>query len=317
MAVEALFLPFGHRAYEDLAELARDGLLPAYPWQYITERQEILTRYEMAYYLKNLVARLEENSSPPPLTGRQKYILKRLIQEFSRELTALGLNMDDFQRFVPAKLAMVSGFSDGYLELDLILQANCARTLRQQTEKITFQTDLEKPQGTFGTGIVQAKAGVQIGNLSLATGYLYKNPDLSGRRGQDGSYFIEPGALRWKKEQENSMENYWHIDFRGHVSLFENTSIHAGLRWNYRQGDDHLYRFYLFNPMVNAGVSFQLSDYFRMMVDYQWYSESTRGEPVSQALLGLEWGPRALLTLKYQALSLEPALIRGELTFRF
>ncbi len=36
-----------------------------------------------------------------------------------------------------------------------------------------------------------------------------------------------------------------------------------------------------------------------------------------QTLLGLEWGGHALLTLKYQALSLEPALIRGELIFRF
>lgn len=68
---------------------------------------------------------------------------------------------------------------------------------------------------------------------------------------------------------------------------------------------------------MNAGVSFQLSDYLRMIVDYQWYNEFTSGERVLQTMLGLEWGSHALLTLKYQALLLEPALIKGELTFRF
>ena len=75
MAVEGLFLPAGHKAYEDLAELARGGLLPGYPWQYINEQQKVLTRYEMAYYLKGLIVRLDNEFSPPVLTAREKYIL--------------------------------------------------------------------------------------------------------------------------------------------------------------------------------------------------------------------------------------------------
>src|SRR5690606_41861383 len=90
MAVEELFLPCSHQAYEDLAELARGGLLPGYPWQYISEQQKTLTRYEMAYYLKGLIIRLDDDLSPPALTAREKYILKRLVQEFGRELTAIG-----------------------------------------------------------------------------------------------------------------------------------------------------------------------------------------------------------------------------------
>jgi hypothetical protein len=336
MAVEELFLPCSHQAYEDLAELARGGLLPGYPWQYISEQQKVLTRYEMAYYLKGLIIRLDDDHSPPVLTAQEKYILQRLVQEFERELTTLGLDMAEFERVAraratPVKLASVSGFSDGYLEVDLILQANRARahdTVRQQadaythayTRPFTLYRDLERRQqeGLAAGEILQATAGIQIGNLSLATGYIYKNPHpgLTGGNWQDAGFFSGSDLLRPEKE-EDGIENYWHIDFQGRVSLFGNTSVHAGLQWNLQQGHDRPYHFFLFNPRVNAGVSFQLSDYLRMVVDYQWYNESTRGEQMLQTLLGLEWGGHALLTLKYQALSLEPALIRGELIFRF
>lgn len=318
MAVEGLFLPAGHKAYEDLAELARGGLLPGYPWQYINEQQKVLTRYEMAYYLKGLIVRLDNEFSPPVLTAREKYILKRLVQEFGRELTTLGLSMDEFERLAPVKLASVSGFADGYLELDLILRAN--RTVRQQAETLAFYRDLEQepPGGVADGEMVQATTGIQIGNLSLATGYIYKNPysGLTGRNWQGENLFSGSGPLRREKETDGT-EDHWHLDLQGRVSLFGNTSVHAGLQWNFPQERDHQLQFLLFNPRVNAGVSFQLSDYLRMIVDYQWYNEFTSGERVLQTMLGLEWGSHALLTLKYQALLLEPALIKGELTFRF
>src|SRR5690606_40550998 len=99
----------------------------------------------MAYYLKGLIIRFDDDLSPPALTAREKYILKRLVQEFGRELTALGLSMEEFERLAPVKLASVSGFRDGYLELDLILQANRARardTVRQQAETLAVYRDL-------------------------------------------------------------------------------------------------------------------------------------------------------------------------------
>jgi hypothetical protein len=328
MAVEGLFLPCGHQAYEDLAELARGGLLPGYPWQYINEQQKILTRYEMAYYLKGLITRSDGDPSPPALTTREEYILQRLVREFERELTSLGLDLAESEWFARArtnsvKLASLSGFSDGYLELDQILQANRARannTVRQQAEILAFYRDLERRQqdGLTDGEILQAMTGIQIGGLSLATGYIYKNPypGLTGGNWQGGGLFGEPGLFRWEKEADGT-EDYWHLDLQGRVSLFGNTSVHAGLQWHLQQGEGRPYYFSLFNPRVNAGVSFQLSDYLQMIVDYQWYNESAGGEQVLQTMLGLEWGNHWLLTLKYQALSLEPALIKGELTFRF
>lgn len=317
MAGEGLFLPPGHQVYEDMAELARGGLLPGYPWQYINEQHKILTRYEMAYYLKGLIIRLDDDLSPPALTAKEKYILKRLAQEFGRELTVLGLNLDEFARLAPVKLASVSGFTDGYLELDLILQAN--KTVRQQAETLAFYRDLEqKPPGGLADGETMQAAGIQIGNLSLATGYTYKNhyPGLTGRDWQ-GGLFSEPILFRRERETDGT-EEYWHLDLKGRVSLFGNTSVHAGLQWNFfPQGRDQQDLFLLFSPRVNAGVTFQFSDYLRMIVDYQWYNEYTSGERVWQTMLGLEWGRYALLTLKYQALFLEPSLIKGELTFRF
>ena len=328
MAVEGLFLPCGHQAYEDLAELARSGLLPGYPWQYINEQQKVLTRYEMAYYLKGLITRLEDGPSPPLLTTREEYILQRLVREFERELTSLGLNLAGFERFAraranPAKLASVSGFSEDYLELDQVLQVNRARanaTVRQQAEILAFYRDLEKrrQEGLADDEILQASTGIQIGALSLATGYIHKNPypGLTGENWQSGGLFNGPGPFQREKEADIT-EDYWHLDLQGRVSLFGSTSVHAGLQWNLQQRSDSPYHFTLLNPRVSAGVSFQLSDYLRMIVDYQWYNESARGEQMLQTMLGLEWGSHALLTLKYQALSLEPALIKGELIFRF
>ena len=77
----------------------QSGLLPGYPWQYINlEQQKVLTRYKMAYYLKGLIVRLDNEFSLSVLTARGEIHIKArlVIQEFGRELTTLGLSMDEF-----------------------------------------------------------------------------------------------------------------------------------------------------------------------------------------------------------------------------
>src|SRR5690554_4823715 len=135
-AGENLFLPYEHKAYDDLAELARAGLLPSSQWEYITEYQKSLTRYEIAFYLKNLILRLEENPSPA-LTGKQEYILKDLIKEFERELTSLGVDVTYLDRVFPVDFSSSPELNDGYQDLDIILNPkNNFPTGKEENKKI-------------------------------------------------------------------------------------------------------------------------------------------------------------------------------------
>lgn len=122
-AEENLFLPYDHKAYDQLAELARDGLLPARHWDYITKYQKSLTRYEIAFYLRNIIFRLEENPAEFTLTGQQEYIMKELVGEFDRELTSLGVDVTYLNRLFPVDFSTPPEQDDGYQDLDIILNS--------------------------------------------------------------------------------------------------------------------------------------------------------------------------------------------------
>ena len=142
---------------------------------------------------------------------------------------------------------------------------------------------------------VQATTGIQIGNLSLATGYIYKNPlfrfnweKLAG----ENLFSVGSGPLRHREKGNRRDGGSLRTLTSRRVSPFWKPPVHAGLQWNFPQERDHQLQFLLLNPRVNAGVSFQLSDYLRMIVDYQWYNEFTSpGSGFWQTMLGgLEMG---------------------------
>lgn len=139
-AGENLFLPHDHKAYDKLAELARDGLLPSHHWDYITKHQKSLTRYEIAFYLRNIICRLEENSPHFTLTGKQEYILKDLVREFERELTSLGVDVTFLDRLFPVDFSAPPELDDGYRDLDIILNS----TNNFRTEKLSGKEENRK-----------------------------------------------------------------------------------------------------------------------------------------------------------------------------
>lgn len=84
-------VPAGHWLYFAFADLAKSGLLTDYPWDLVGQGRE-LTRYEMAYYLRNLVDMLDSSSPKPAVTPTQVGIIRQSIAELRRELLALGVS---------------------------------------------------------------------------------------------------------------------------------------------------------------------------------------------------------------------------------
>lgn len=119
-AENQLLIPAGHWSYNAMAELAKDHLFDG------CKRSEfgrdILTRYEMAYYLKLLIINLEKNRQmESKLTDKHIKILKRLIEEFEDELVMLGIDITDIGKMSPSLPHVHKEDDEGYFDLDYIL----------------------------------------------------------------------------------------------------------------------------------------------------------------------------------------------------
>lgn len=86
-------VPYDHWLYSHFTLLYNDGLLPDYPAELIGKNRE-LTRYEMAYYLKGLLERLEaQQARSVSLDARQLLLLEECLMELKKELLALGVSI--------------------------------------------------------------------------------------------------------------------------------------------------------------------------------------------------------------------------------
>lgn len=86
-------VPCDHWLYSHFARLYDDGLLPGYPAGLINLNRE-LTRYEMAYYLKGLLERLEAKQvRGESCDARQMLLVEECLVELKKELLALGVSI--------------------------------------------------------------------------------------------------------------------------------------------------------------------------------------------------------------------------------
>jgi S-layer homology domain len=91
-------VPSGHWAYDAIAELAAKGLIEGYP-DGAFKGDRAMTRYEMAMVVTRLLARLERIETPPSapsgpeVTKADLEAIRRLVNEFRTELTALGIRV--------------------------------------------------------------------------------------------------------------------------------------------------------------------------------------------------------------------------------
>ncbi|HAW71147.1 MAG TPA: hypothetical protein DCX37_08210 [Firmicutes bacterium] len=86
-------VPYDHWLYSHFARLYFDGLLPEYPAELISASRK-LTRYEMAFYLKGLLERLEvKQSCAQSCDARQMLLVEECLVELKKELLALGVSI--------------------------------------------------------------------------------------------------------------------------------------------------------------------------------------------------------------------------------
>lgn len=125
-AENQLLIPAGHWSYRSMAELAKDGLFAGNIR--LQFGGDILTRYEMAYYLKQLIVHLEKNQLKVKLTDRQTEILNKLIEEFQDELRMLGINITDLEKMSPSLPHIHKEKDEGYFDLDYVLSNDLSTT---------------------------------------------------------------------------------------------------------------------------------------------------------------------------------------------
>ena len=113
-----LQLPPGHWSYIAMQRLVSGSVLDDY--SFILDSNENLTRLEMAYFLKQLLIQLEKKESLSELTASQRQQMTDLLNEFSPELTLLGVEITDLTNIAPSLRLCQEGVK-GYFDLDLIL----------------------------------------------------------------------------------------------------------------------------------------------------------------------------------------------------
>lgn len=110
-------LPAEHWAYSAMSHLATEGLLEDLP---NIDKGELLTRFEVAYYLKKVLLHLDANKDGVVLTPENDEILDQLILEFRSELKMLGVKITELLELTPS-VGAGSEKDLKYSDLDLVI----------------------------------------------------------------------------------------------------------------------------------------------------------------------------------------------------
>lgn len=216
---QTLFLPWDHWAYEYMGFLAGKGLLTNYPSDYIREEKKILTRYELALYLKNLITDLKEKPEIV-LTLEQEQVLMELLKEFNEELTALGINITLLNRLSPFEDDKFFILKEGYMDLDLWLGQKSETSLiddySQDLLEITLPITLphskllpvvphQSPQSEIGPRSDPPQIIIEKDSLEAEPYYYFGEYSL-GATYQDYFLFIPASFLKKPLDEEKNWE---------------------------------------------------------------------------------------------------------------
>lgn len=87
-------VPEGHWSYDAILQLARNGLVEGYP-EGLFKGERPATRYEMALIVARVIAKVEQSQAQ--LEVKDQEIINKLIGEFKKELTALGVKVNNIE----------------------------------------------------------------------------------------------------------------------------------------------------------------------------------------------------------------------------
>ena len=125
----------GQWVYKEMEVLSREGLIPNYPCEWVSSGNE-LTRFEIAYYIKNLITNELDSSKWQNESDiiPQKVVeaLRKLVAEFRGELSAMGVKVTDIDKISP-DLDETRIKNDFYQDLDIILSDQKGTTKKQSS----------------------------------------------------------------------------------------------------------------------------------------------------------------------------------------
>jgi hypothetical protein len=106
--------------YQAMDLLSGTGYILNYPNDWVKSGHE-LSRFEIAYYIKQLLeSKLKDDHSDPQLSSKVMNMLQKLMNEFTEELTALGIMATDIVKIQP-NLEAPTQKPDDYQDLDSLL----------------------------------------------------------------------------------------------------------------------------------------------------------------------------------------------------
>lgn len=121
--------------YGEMEVLFREGLTSDYPHDWVSSGNK-LTRFEIAYYIKNLITNRFDSSKRENKLGivPQPVIesIRKLVTEFRTELIAMGVNVTDIYAISP-NLNETRAKTDAYQDLDVILSQHNGTTKKQES----------------------------------------------------------------------------------------------------------------------------------------------------------------------------------------
>lgn len=102
--------------YQAMEFLYQNKAIPDYPSDWVNSGNQ-LSRFEIAYYLKQFIVHKPESREFPPTVSDK---LQKLIAEFRPELTDLGIQVTDIYKISP-NLAAIDSEKNSYQDLDILL----------------------------------------------------------------------------------------------------------------------------------------------------------------------------------------------------
>jgi hypothetical protein len=107
--------------YDAIRIFVQEGLITNYPQDWVKSGHE-LSRFEIAYYVKQLLekSRSAGQPRPAPPSKRAMTLVQKLMVEFAAELDALGIKATDLEKISPNLIIPTSQPTD-YQDLDTIL----------------------------------------------------------------------------------------------------------------------------------------------------------------------------------------------------
>ncbi len=137
----------GAWVYDNMELLVKEGLIKNYPMDWVKAGHK-LSRFELAYYLKQVILDLENKKGTLQLSSKIVKSLQMLVIEFQGELLDLGIKTTDINK-VRLNPTGLNNKSDSFQDLDVILSTNKGNSTKSYYYYGQYYSELQRKSFLF------------------------------------------------------------------------------------------------------------------------------------------------------------------------